>query len=243
MPRVSLIALFLAAPVAGRSQTVGSLQGHVYDGRTQQPLADAIVSLADGNPRTRTDASGFFRLAPLPAGSVGVRIEKDGYATVIERAEVVENAGIDFKLFSSATVLDAIMVKARAMRDSSRDGAKTTVVRPNGGAPSTSDLMARVPGALVIPGGQLGSGATVRLRGLNSIIGAGNPLIYLDGVRISGGEVRAAGGTFRKYTEPSLLDQLDPMTIDHIEVLAGAAAATLYGTGGANGVILIYTKR
>jgi TonB-dependent SusC/RagA subfamily outer membrane receptor len=40
-----------------------------------------------------------------------------------------------------------------------------------------------------------------------------------------------------------VLDQLDPASIDHIEVLPGSAATALYGTGGANGVILVFTKR
>jgi TonB-dependent SusC/RagA subfamily outer membrane receptor len=253
MKTFPLVVLFLAIPAAGRSQSVGSLEGHVYDGRTQQPLAGAIVSLVGGQSQTRTDDSGFFRLAPLPRGNVDLRIEREGYAAVIEGAEIGGKSGANFKLFSSATVLDAILVKARAIRDSARDGAKTTAVRPDerrSSLGSSSDLVARVPGAMVFSGGQLGSGASIRLRGLKSIIGNTNPLIYLDGVRISGGEPRSgggagagAGGMFRKYAEPTVLDQLDPMSIDHIEVLPGAAATTLYGTGGANGVILIYTKR
>lgn len=248
-----LIVLLGSFPAAAFAQTMGSLQGHVYDGRTQQPLADAVVSLVGGITQARTNDSGFFHLAPLPTGGINVRIARSGYAAAIERVEVAEGSGADFKLFSSTTVLDAIMVNARTMRESSsRDGAKTTTVHPDergrSSASAPNDLVARVPGALVLSGGQLGSGSTIQLRGLKSLTGTGNPLIYVDGARVSGGEPRrggevGAGANGRPGRYSTVIDQLDPATIDHIEVLPGAAATSLYGTGAADGVILIYTKR
>ena len=254
-----LVALFAACPAVASAQERGSLEGHVLDGRTQQPLANALLSVVGGHLQARTDDSGFFRLAPLAPGPLNVRIQRPGYAAAIEPVDVVEAEKVEFQLFSAATVLEALVVRVRASEvTTSRDGAKTTAIRPDerrsAAAVSSTDLIARVPGALVISGGQLGSGSSVRLRGLKSLFAAGNPLIYVDGVRVSGGEFRIGGGPaagagaqrggmFRRYTEPTVLDQLDPSSIDHIEVLPGAAATTLYGTGAANGMILIYTKR
>ncbi len=251
-----LAGSLLGAASRGAAQPAGSLEGYVFDGQTQQRLGNAILSLVGGHAQTHTSDSGFFRLSSLPIGNVNVRIEHRGYASAVEAVEVVSAAQADFTLFPSATVLEAIRVRSRSRAASappSKDGAKTVALRPDGQPTSSAtpnDLIARVPGALVVSGGQLGSGSSIRLRGLKSLIGASNPLIYLDGVRVSGGEPRLGGGVgaasgtvFRKFNEPTVLDQLDPATIERIEVLPGAAAATLYGTGGANGVILIYTRR
>ena len=251
MVKLSLV-LLCGLSAAASAQNTASLEGHIRDGRTKQPLPNATVAVVGGNVTGRTDDSGYFRLTSLPAGALSIRIEHSGYASSVEEVDVIPGAQADFQLFSSATVLDAIMVNARAKKPpATRDGASSADVRTDDKtetANSSSELVARVPGAMVLSGGQLGSGSSIRLRGLKTIIGNGNPLIYLDGVRVSGGEPRAGGGQgggsmFRKYNEPTVLDQLDPMSIDHIEVLPGAAATAMYGTGGANGVILIYTKR
>ena len=233
-------------PAALWAQTTGSLEGRVTDGRTEQPIARAVVSVVGTTIQTRTDTFGRYRIERLASGVVNIRIEHPGFASAVVPAEVEGAAGADFRLFSASTVLDAILVRARSAGDSSRDGAKTTVVSPDQRHPnSVGDLVARVPGAMVISGGQIGSGLSVRLRGLRSILARGNPMMYLDGVLVSGGggEPRSGKTGIRYYSQPTIIDQLDPASIDRIEVLPGAAATALYGTGAADGVILIYTKR
>src|SRR3712207_4823242 len=69
------------------------------------------------------------------------------------------------------------------------------------------------------------------------------PIVYVDGIRMNNsggfaGFVGTGGGG-----SPSRLDDIDPTTIERVEVLKGAAAATLYGTEASNGVIQIFTKR
>src|SRR5207249_3117980 len=119
-----LVALFAACPVVASAQERGSLEGHVLDGRTQQPLANAVLSVVGGHLQARTDDAGFFRLAPLAPGPLNVRIQRPGYAAAIEPVDVVEADKVEFQLFSAATVLDALVVQARASEVTSfRDGA------------------------------------------------------------------------------------------------------------------------
>src|SRR5690606_7791097 len=81
-----------------------------------------------------------------------------------------------------------------------------------------------------------GEASEIRIRGTSSLTQSNNPIIYLDGIRISNAvDDTDAGGASR-------LDDINPESIERIEILKGAAAATLYGTEASNGVIQIFTK-
>lgn len=110
-------------------------------------------------------------------------------------------------------------------------------------------LMSKLPGVAVLPStGLAGSGAKIRLRGSSSVALSNQPLTYVDGVRIrSDGypkNVPAFGERSRSPNDtPSPLNDIDAADIDRIEVVRGPAAATLYGTEAAAGVIQIFTRR
>ncbi len=252
MRRLLLAAMLLVVPSGVRSQSQRVLGGRVRDGQSDEPLPRAIITVVGQNLQTRTDDSGRFSIAGVPRGVITLRLEHDGFAAAVEQLDsTMIEPELTFRLFPASTVLDAILVQARGARRPSRDGATATAVRPDERkAPAdanATEMVSKVPGALILSGGQIGSGSIIRLRGVKSILGSGPPLIFIDGVRVSGGEPPrggpGGGSMFRRYNEPSVLDQLDPASIDHIEVLPGSAATALYGTGGANGVILVFTKR
>ena len=110
-------------------------------------------------------------------------------------------------------------------------------------------LMGKVPGLAVIPStGLAGSGSKVRLRGSASVSLSNQPLVYVDGVRMrSDGypeNLPLIGERSRGPNDtPSPLNDIDPADIERVEVVRGPAAATLYGTEAAAGVIQIFTKR
>ena len=97
----------------------------------------------------------------------------------------------------------------------------------------SSLLTAREPGlSAITSAGLTGEGARLRIRGNASITQSNEPVVFVDGVRINSG-----GGM------TSRLDDIDPGSIERVEILKGAAAATLYGTEASNGVIQIFTKK
>src|SRR5690606_20782554 len=111
--------------------------------------------------------------------------------------------------------------------------------------PSIDGLInGRAPGVVVTPGsGMIGSGANIRIRGVSSFSLSGDPLIYVDGVRVnnetgSGISVQAFGSGV-----VSRMNDFDPSEIESIEILKGPSAATLYGTEAARGVVNIITKK
>ncbi|MBC7672741.1 MAG: TonB-dependent receptor, partial [Polaromonas sp.] len=108
---------------------------------------------------------------------------------------------------------------------------------------------ARAPGVAISPGtGRLGAAPTIQIRGRNSIGLDNSPLLYIDGVRVNNasaaGPVAPSGRLGGQASNVSgRLNDINPDDIESIEIVKGPAAATLYGTEAANGVIQIITKK
>src|SRR5690606_29575494 len=106
-------------------------------------------------------------------------------------------------------------------------------------ASTTDALRGRVPGLVSNAMGETGSSAQIRLRGTVSLSQRNEPIIYIDGGRVDNTYSLIPGTNVAS----NRLDDLNAADIDRIEVIKGAAAATLYGTEASSGVIQIFTKR
>jgi TonB-dependent SusC/RagA subfamily outer membrane receptor len=118
--------------------------------------------------------------------------------------------------------------------DSGRSGSVRLEVTPivsSSPVQTIGDLLSgRVAGIDVLPAGATGQGPRVRLRGMASARFTNDPLMVIDGLRLTGSTATA-------------LADLPPEEVETIEVLKGPSATALYGTDGANGVIVVTTKR
>lgn len=246
MRRAGVLAgvALLCAVSAGRAGQAGSLEGRVGDALTGHALRGARVSVVGRRSETRTNDSGFYLLPKLPAGPIVLRINLSGYAAAVEQVEIAGATRANVNLVAASTLLDAMLVLGNPPDPPAFDsGGTRTMVRTDDrstGAASSNDLVSQIPGARVIRiSGQIGAGTAVQLRGVKSLLTNSDPVIYLDGVRVSSQGSRLTN----RMNGPTVLDLIDPATIDRIEVLPGSAAAMLYGDGASNGVILIYTKQ
>ena len=107
-------------------------------------------------------------------------------------------------------------------------------------------LQGRAAGVQITPSsGEPGAGINIQIRGSTSVRSNSNPLYVIDGVPLDGGEVSAGGQDFGGGTTSSRnpLNFLNPNDIENISVLKDASSAAIYGSRGANGVVLITTKR
>ncbi|HVE78102.1 MAG TPA: TonB-dependent receptor [Gemmatimonadaceae bacterium] len=125
-------------------------------------------------------------------------------------------------------------------------GASVGVLDRAAAAPTATTLAdmltARLPGVSVLrASGSAGTASRVRLRGIESIRGGGTPLVVIDGVRMDADPTTALLGVGGQQI--SALDDLSPEDVERVEVLRGPAAAAMYGTGAAAGVIVVTTKR
>ncbi len=243
-----VLCALAASPVY--AQVTGTVRGQLTDVTTRRPVDGAEVYIVGTDLRTLSNATGRFELN-VKAGDVDVRVRRFGYASVTKRATVPagEAVTVDFELNQAAIGLDAIVVTGAGAETEKRKLGNTVATidastLKNAPVVNISEaLAAREPGVSVLPsGGLAGEGARIRIRGIASLSQANEPIVYIDGVRVdrSGGFGdyigTGGGGT------PSRLDDINPDAIDHIEILKGAAAATLYGTEASAGVIQVFTK-
>lgn len=245
---VGLLALALAAPAS--AQTFGTISGHVTDRAAQRPLGSAQVHIV-GTPRgTQTDENGAYRIINVPPGQVTIRVQRIGYAPQSRTVTVSANAAttVDVELNPSATVLEQVLITATGQSERRRESGVSTavidssIVNKASVATFSDALSSRAPGVVVqTASGETGSGSRIRIRGSNSISLSNDPLLIIDGVRAdntAGGSAIGTGGQI-----PSRFNDINPEEIENIEVIKGPAAAALYGTAAANGVIQVTTKK
>ncbi|MEM7414821.1 MAG: SusC/RagA family TonB-linked outer membrane protein [Gemmatimonadota bacterium] len=251
LPRVLLAAAlafaFSAAP--GAAQT-GTITGVVTNATTGAPLVSVQVVIPGTNQGGLTNQSGRFLLLNVPTGDVEVRAISLGFGQQTQTVTV--NAGAtataDFQLDVSAIQLEGVVVNTVTGRDQRiRElGTNTTTIDVDQIEPasvtSMSDLLSgRSEGVFLQDvNGTTGSGQRIRIRGANSLSLSNEPLVFVDGVQYSSINALSIGVGGQ---EAGRLNDLNPNDIQNIEIVKGPAAAALYGTAAANGVLLITTKR
>ncbi|MCA9737233.1 MAG: SusC/RagA family TonB-linked outer membrane protein [Gemmatimonadota bacterium] len=247
------LVLALAPTTVQAQQSTGVIAGTVTDAGSQRPLESAQVFIEGTGIGALTNSSGRYILLNVPAGQHTIRVQlvgfKEGSATVTVTAG--QSSVADVAVEQTAIELTEIVVTGAGVATEKRKLGNTIAtvdVSQLQDAPiaDVSQLLqGREPGVVGgIGSGTTGEGSTIRIRGSASLSQSNEPLVYIDGIRVdnsggfAGNEI-GAGGQGRT----SRLDDIDPSTIERIEILKGAAAATLYGTEASNGVIQIFTKR
>ncbi|HTK50737.1 MAG TPA: TonB-dependent receptor plug domain-containing protein, partial [Gemmatimonadaceae bacterium] len=254
-PRVANLALTLAAvlfaaPVVAQTPP-GTISGTVVIEGAQRPLAGAQVAVeGQAGVGATTDASGRFRITGVTGTSVTINVRALGYRPE-NQTVAVGSTNVRVILSERAVELNQVVVTGTAGGEQVRS-LGTSVAQVNvadvvakTAIPSVEAVLnGRTPGVVVLPGtGQIGAGANIRIRGMGTLSLSSQPLVYVDGIRVnnatgSGNSVQAFGSGV-----VSRLNDFDPSEIESIEVLKGPAAATLYGTEAARGVINIITKK
>jgi TonB-dependent starch-binding outer membrane protein SusC len=224
-------------------------------GPNSQPLVGAQVFLVGAGLGTRTGDGGRYTIVNVPAGQYRVRAQMLGHRPMEASVTVTasETATHDFTMRTEALGLDAVVVTGTAGAARQRevgnsitqiDMSKITEPPPSVGAL----LQGKAAGMTVMQSSAMaGSGSMIRLRGNVSVAMSNQPLIYVDGIRLrSDGYARnvpPTGSDLRSGNDiASPLNDIHPGDIERIEIIKGAAAATLYGTEAAAGVIQIFTK-
>jgi TonB-linked SusC/RagA family outer membrane protein len=247
---LAIVGLGLAVRPATSSAQTGVVTGRVLtDAGT--PVEGVTIQVAGTNRRAVTDADGRYTIDGLPPGAHRLLARRIGFRRVEQAASVVaaQSVTLDFRLAESAVELEEVVVSVEAgeveRKEIGTDIAHINVEAELQGAvvETFSDLLnARAANVTITPSsGLLGSGSRVRIRGTNSLIQDNNPLIVIDGVRVTNstdlGPIGTGGQTSSRF------DDLDPDEIEDIQIIKGPSATALYGSEAAPGVIVITTKR
>ncbi|MFL5482336.1 MAG: SusC/RagA family TonB-linked outer membrane protein [Gemmatimonadaceae bacterium] len=237
----------LAAPVAANAQG-NTVSGVVLD-RNQIPLENAQVTVQGTKLGSQTDANGRFRISGLQGTTATLEIRRLGYRAITAIASVGTETRVSME--PASVNLDAVVVTGQPGSTNRRtlgvDIAQIDASSVTAKAPITNVqnlINGRAPGVTILQNsGVIGSGATVRIRGVSSFALSNQPLIYVDGIRVDNSQGTGPQNQSFGASTTTRWNDFNPDDIESIEIVKGPAAATLYGTEAANGVIQIITKK
>ena len=221
-------AVMLAFSVAALAQNI-TVKGTVKD-EAGEPIVGANVILVGSNTvYALTDFSGAFTLSVPKNGSLDVSCL--GYSTVVVPVE--GKTTLEIVLPLDTTVLDETIVVAYGTATKSSFTGSAAVVDAESiekkiATSVTSALAGTTPGVQVTSasGDPTGGTPTIRIRGIGSISASNTPLYIVDGVPYDGA-----------------ISDINPQDVESMSVLKDAAASAIYGHRGANGVVIITTKK
>lgn len=250
-----VVSGLVTAVIAGQdveplhAQATGSIRGRIVAAGGQVPVGDVQVRIQGSPLGAVSAADGSYRIAAVPAGPVTVIAQRLGYQRAARQVRVNEGetAVVEFSLEPLAQSLEDIVVTPTGEMRRREVGNAISAVDAADVTPATVKnmsemLSARAPGVVVLQSsGTTGMGSRIRVRGSNSVSLSNEPIVFVDGVRVSND---ASAMSFETGGDaPTRLNDLNPDEIAGVEIVKGPAAATLYGTDAANGVIWITTKR
>src|SRR6185437_129575 len=224
----------LLLPLLGCSVVMAqqrTITGTVVDESTGQPVAGVTVAVK-GNPAeaTATDSQGVFHLHPAASGRIVLQFSSVGYESQDVRYGASEGP-IRVALKKSDRSMDEVVVIGYGQTVKKRDltGAISVVKAADIVRAPTNDPLSAiegmVPGAdITVTNGKENAADSIHIRGTHTFNGISQPIYVIDGVQ---------GGN---------LGTLNPNDIESIEVLKDASSTAIYGSQGANGVIIVTTK-
>ncbi len=227
MRKLFLIMMcFMSVSAASFAQAMEA-SGKVTDDKGN-PIPRASIREKNGRKGTSAGVDGSFKLNVANGATLVIS------ATGFESREVAAASGMAVQLIVDVKALNEVVVTGTGVATSKKRTAFAveSVTADKLPQAPTADignaLVGKIAGAQISSiGGSPGSPTQILLRGINTITNGTNPMILLDGI-----EVRSTS-----------LESLDLSNIERVEVVQGAASASIYGAQGANGVIQLFSKK
>jgi hypothetical protein len=218
------LAAFLFVPLPSLAQEKAVLQGVVADQINGNVIDAARITLVGSGLSARTESDGIFVLPEVRPGVVTIRTEAAGYPPVVEEIELEPGVTImQITMLSTAAILDGFVVTGT--RSSDRGSV------PSGDPRSAADLLlTQMPGVSTKKGIVGKNDSQILLRGVNSIYLSSEPMLFIDGIRVTGGIGQAM----------DVLSHIPATDVKEIRVLRGVSAGFIEGS--ANGVIQVHTR-
>ncbi|MFP4505865.1 MAG: SusC/RagA family TonB-linked outer membrane protein [Cyclobacteriaceae bacterium] len=238
-----LVGLLFVVGVANAQTTVSGTVTAPEEGA----LPGVNVLVKGTSTGTVTDLDGNYRLT-VPEGNDVLVFSSIGY--VSQEIEINGRTTINVELQSDVQALSEVVVIGYGTQEA-RDatGAVSSVKSEdfNQGVIASPEqlIQGRAAGVQITQAsGEPGSGVNIRIRGTSSVRGGNNPLFVVDGVPLAGDNVSGGGVDVGAGSSSARnpLNFLNPNDIESIDILKDASATAIYGSRGANGVVLITTK-
>ena len=244
MKKLTTLFLLLFATLTITAQT--TLKGTVVDGDAgNEPIIGATVQIPGAGTGSVTDLDGNFTVS-LPAGKTKIVVSYVGYKT--QTIDVRGRSQIKIVMHTDAKTMDEVVVVGYGtMKKRDLSGAMAQLkgddLMKGGAIDLAHGMQGKVAGVNIQQSdGAPGGGMSIVVRGTNSFSTSSQPLYIVDGVPFETGSTPSNGGTTNEQTS-NPLSMINPHDIENIEVLKDASATAIYGSRGANGVVIITTKK
>jgi len=234
---IPFIALAQTQPIVN-----SKLHGKVIDAKTKETLPGATVTIKGVTNSASTNLNGEFDLVTGQKYPYTIVVTFIGYKT----AELVVNGSpVTIELETDSKQLnDVVVVGYGTQKRGDVTGALSSVAQSNLQQPVSSidqALKGAAPGVQVTQtSGEPGGGVSIRIRGGSSIQGGNEPLYVIDGFPVYN-STNTAGTLSGTATNP--LSSINPADVESVDILKDASATAIYGSRGANGVVIITTKK
>lgn len=223
-----LSVLFLIAVAVQWSLAQTSVTGTVFD-ENREPMPGASVMVKGSSTGTSTDIDGNFTIQAKPGQTLTVSYV--GYEPA--EAKVPASGKMEIVLKEANGMLDEVVVVGVSMKKSDLTGSVSSISSKElTEKPVTTvneALQGRIPGVAVTRSAKPSDDSSIKVRGTNTINSGSDPIYVVDGL--------VMGNEFGFYNSLNVND------IESIQVLKDASATALYGSRGANGVIIVTTKK
>ena len=225
----------------------GTISGRVTD-KNGEAAIGATVLVVGTRAGAATDFDGNFTINAVPEGTQTIKVTYTGFLENTQTVQVRKGQAtkVDIVMQENAKVLDEVVVMGydvQRKRDIVGSVSKVTSEKLNEvpGGSFENALQGKAAGVQITQSsGIAGAGAVIRVRGMGSLSAGGDPLIVIDNIPIFQNNF-TTGESGGQNNNP--LNAINPSDIESVEILKDASATAIYGSRGANGVILITTKR
>lgn len=223
-----------------------TVTGRVTDAQGN-PVPFATVTVRGTNTGVAADQSGNFSIQAAP----GAILEVSAAGFQATQLNIGQQTTVEFRLGTAQGNLQEVVVTAQGVRRTrnqvpyAAQQLSGEEVSKNRSSNFLQNLSGKVSGMELRQANTLGGSTNIVIRGVKTIAGGNQPLFVVDGVPIDNSQVRSANQTTGRggYDYGSAAADINPDDIETMTVLKGAAATSLYGARGGNGVILITTKK
>lgn len=241
-----ITSMCLCALTYANAQT--TITGRVMDGAANESAIGASVLVVGTTIGTITDYDGNFTIE-VPEGKFILQVSMVGYKTQV--INIRGKGHIDVTLMEDTQVMDEVVVVGYGtMKKRDLSGSvsqiKSEDLLSGGGTDAAHSLSGKIAGVDVKESdGAPGSGVSITVRGANSFTTSSQPLYIVDGIPFGTDPngVPASGANEGQNQSQNPLSMLNPNDIEKIEVLKDASATAIYGSRGANGVVIITTRK
>ena len=225
------------------------ISGKVTDAASGMPISGVSVAVGGTKSGSSSDFDGQYSVNAKEGDILFFSFV--GYKSAKVK---VTGGNVNVQMNAETSALDEIIVMGSTIRTTRKEmgNAVTTIksadlvkAQPNGFA---SALQGKIAGAQITQNsGDPSGGFSIKLRGTSSILGGSDPLYVIDGVVISNNSTNVSnpeiGGNTNVRIGQNRTADINPNDIESVEVLNGGAAAAIYGSRAANGVVIITTKK